>query len=47
MSESAELDMCDNLTSLRRSDLSDYVGTLPPSRIAELNAALRSALDLM
>jgi mRNA interferase MazF len=39
--------MCDNLTSLRRSDLSDYVGTLPPARIVELNAALRSALDLM
>jgi mRNA-degrading endonuclease toxin of MazEF toxin-antitoxin module len=39
--------MCDNLTSLRRSDLSEYVGTLPPARIVELNSALRSALDLM
>ena len=38
--------MCDNLTSLRRSDLTDYVGSLPPARIGELNLALRSALDL-
>ena len=38
--------MCDNLTSLRRADLTDYVGTLQPARIAELNEALRSALDL-
>jgi mRNA interferase MazF len=38
--------MCDNLTSLRRSDLTDYIGALPPPRISELNAALRSALDL-
>jgi mRNA interferase MazF len=36
--------MCDNLVSLRRSDLTDYVGALPPPRTAELNAALRSAL---
>jgi mRNA interferase MazF len=39
--------MCDNLTSLRRSALTDYVGALPPARIAELNAALRSALELI
>jgi mRNA interferase MazF len=39
--------MCDNLTSLRRSDLTDYVGALAPSRMSELNAALRSALDLV
>ena len=38
--------MCDNLTSLRRSDLTDFVGAIPPSRMAELNLALRSALDL-
>ena len=38
--------MCDNLTSLRRSDLTDYVGSLPPATLADLNRALRSALDL-
>jgi mRNA interferase MazF len=38
--------MCDNLTSLRRSDLTDYVGSLPPAKVAHLNQALRSALDL-
>ena len=38
--------MCDNLTSLRRSDLTGYVGALSPARIRELNRALRSALDL-
>lgn len=38
--------MCDNLTSLRRAELTDYVGALAPGRIPELNQALRSALDL-
>lgn len=38
--------MCDNLTSLRRADLTDFVGSLSPVRMSELNAALRSALDL-
>lgn len=38
--------MCDNLTSLRRSDLTDYVGSLSRAKIADLNRALRSALDL-
>jgi mRNA interferase MazF len=38
--------MCDNLTSLRRSDLTDYIGSLPPAKVADLNRALRSALDL-
>ena len=38
--------MCDNLTSLRRSDLTDYVGSLLPAKVAALNRALRSALDL-
>ena len=37
---------CDNLTSLRRSDLSDFVGTLSVAKTRELNRALRSALDL-
>lgn len=38
--------MCDNLISLRRSDLTDYVGSVSRGRIQELNRALRSALDL-
>ena len=38
--------MCDNLTSLRRADLTDFVGSLASSRLPELNLALRSALDL-
>jgi mRNA interferase MazF len=38
--------MCDNLTSLRRSDLTDYVGSLSVAKLRELNRALRSALDL-
>ena len=38
--------MCDNLTSLRRSDLTDYLGALSSSKLRELNEALRSALAL-
>jgi len=37
---------CDNLVSLRKSDLSRYVGSLSLSKISLLNAALRMALDL-
>ncbi|HUL17077.1 MAG TPA: type II toxin-antitoxin system PemK/MazF family toxin [Terriglobales bacterium] len=38
--------MCDSLVSLRKTDLTNYVGTLSPARVAELNRALRMALDL-
>jgi len=38
--------MCDNLVSLRKTDLTQYVGSLPKAKISELNAALRMALDL-
>jgi mRNA interferase MazF len=38
--------MCDNLVSLRKADLTQYVGLLPPSKLAELSRALRVALDL-
>jgi mRNA interferase MazF len=38
--------MCDNLVSLRKADLTQYVGSLPKTKIAELNVALRMALDL-
>jgi len=38
--------MCDNLVSLRKSELSHYVAMLPPSKLAELDRALRTALSL-
>lgn len=38
--------MCDNLVSLRKSDLTQYIGSLSPQKTAELNRALRVALDL-
>jgi mRNA interferase MazF len=38
--------MCDNLVSLRKADLTRFVGSLPKARIAELDRALRMALDL-
>ncbi len=38
--------MCDNLVSLRKADLTDYVGTLSPAKMVLLNRALRAALDL-
>ena len=38
--------VCDDLKSIRKSDLVQYVGTLSPARIMELNRALAVALDL-
>jgi mRNA interferase MazF len=38
--------MCDNLVSLRKTDLSQYVGSLSARKLAELDRALRKALDL-
>jgi len=38
--------MCDNLMSIRKSDLTNYVGSLPRSKLVELNQALKMALDL-
>lgn len=37
---------CDNLVSVPRSELTDYVGSLSAQRVALLNQALRTALDL-
>jgi mRNA interferase MazF len=37
---------CDELVSLPKSALTDYVGTLPAKKIEELNEALRIALDI-
>ncbi len=39
--------MCDNLVSLRKADLTQYIGSLPRTKIAELNVALKMALDLV
>jgi mRNA interferase MazF len=38
--------MCDNLVSLRKSDLTDYVGSLSRPKLTELNEAIQTALDL-
>jgi mRNA interferase MazF len=38
--------MCDNLVSLRKTDLTQYVGSLTRIKIAELNTALKMALDV-
>ena len=36
----------DGLTSIEKSRLTDYIGSLTPDGLRSLNAALRSALDL-
>lgn len=38
--------MCDNLVSLRKADLTQYIGSLSATKVTELNRALRMALDL-
>lgn len=38
---------CDQLTSLPRVKLTDYVGAVRGDKLAELNRALRVALDLV
>lgn len=37
---------CDEVVSLPKSALTDYVGSLSPQKLAALNRALRIALDL-
>ena len=37
---------CDGLMSIEKSRLSDFVGTLPPAKLKELDAALSAALSL-
>ncbi len=39
--------MCDNLVSVQKAQLTDYVGSLTGSLASQLNRALRSALDLL
>jgi mRNA interferase MazF len=38
--------MCDNLASIRKSELTDYVGSLSGSKLTELNEALKMAFEL-
>ena len=38
--------MCDNLVSLRKTDLTSYVGSLSSPKLVELDRALKMALDL-
>jgi mRNA-degrading endonuclease toxin of MazEF toxin-antitoxin module len=38
--------MCDNLVSLRKTDLTHFLGTLTKSRLAELDQGLKMAFDL-
>lgn len=38
--------LCDGLTSLRKSELTNFVGSLSSAKIAELDRALKQALGL-
>ncbi|MGH7965548.1 MAG: hypothetical protein ACRERD_27675 [Candidatus Binatia bacterium] len=38
--------LCDELVSLPKSVLTNFVGTLPPQKMHALNTALARALDL-
>ena len=38
---------CDNLISLRKSELTQYIGSLSPGKISQLDRALKMALDLV
>ncbi len=38
--------MCDNLVSLRKTDLTHFLGSLSRSKLSELNQSLKMALDL-
>ena len=38
--------MCDNLVSIRKAELTDYVGSLTAVKLSELRVALKMALDL-
>ena len=39
--------MCDNLVSLRKADLTNYIGSLSRTKLANLNDALKIALELI
>ncbi len=37
---------CDELISVAKSDLTNFIGSLSPNKIQELNQALKAALDI-
>ena len=37
---------CDELVSIAKSDLTDFIGSLSPQKIQELNQALKVALEI-
>ena len=37
---------CDNLVSLRKAEMTQFIGSLPPNKIEEVNRALKMALAL-
>ena len=39
--------MCDNLVSMRKAELTNFVGSLSMAKLAELDRALKMALDLI
>ena len=39
--------MCDNLASLRKAELTNYIGSLSAAKIGEVNRALQMALQLI
>jgi mRNA interferase MazF len=39
--------MCDDLVSLRKADLTNFIGSLSSSQVTHLNEALKMALDLV
>ena len=38
--------VCDALMSIRKADMTQYVGSLPAAKLAELDRAIAMALDL-
>jgi len=38
--------MCDNLVSIRKTELTNFVSSLSRGKLAELNQALKAALDM-
>jgi len=38
---------CDGMTSIRKSELSQYVGSLSRAKLAEFNRAIANAVDLI
>ena len=39
--------MCDSLMSVRKSELTQFVGSLSSAKLSELELALRIALDIL